>query len=43
MFQQGDQEHLKAINDMKELMQKPGAMEEWFNGKKNEFNALPET
>jgi len=42
MFQKGDEAHLKAMNDMQALMQKPGAMKEWFEGKWREFEALPE-
>ncbi len=42
MFQKGDDEHIKAMNEMKELMQKPEAMKEWFENKKKEFDALPE-
>ncbi len=42
MFQQGDEEHLKAMNEMKDLVQKPDTMKEWFENKKKEFEALPE-
>ena len=42
MFQKGDKEHLKAMNEMKELMKTPEAMKEWFVNKMKEFNALPE-
>jgi predicted component of type VI protein secretion system len=42
MFQKGDQEHLKAMNEMKKLMQKPDRMKEWFENKKKEFEALLE-
>jgi hypothetical protein len=42
MFQQGDEEHLKAMNEMKKLMEIPGAMMEWFENKRKEFNSLPE-
>ena len=42
MFQKNDATHLDAMNAMKQLMQKPGAMEEWFEGKRKEFDALPE-
>ncbi len=43
MFQAGDAEHLKAMNDMQELMKSPGAMNEWFDNKRKEFDALPGT
>jgi len=42
MFQSGDQAHLEAMGAMKELMQKPGAMQPRVDDKKCEFNALPE-
>jgi len=42
MFQQQDEEHLKAMSDMQVLMQRPEAMTEWFESKKQEFEALPE-
>ena len=43
MFQCNDEAHLEAMNKMKELMQTPGAMEEWFEGKRKEFDALPDS
>ncbi len=42
MFQQGDEEHLKAMNEMQELMKNPDAMKEWFETKRKEFDALLE-
>jgi len=42
MFQKKDAAHLKAMNDMQELMKKPEAMKEWFENKKREFEAFPE-
>ena len=36
-----DKAHLEAMQEMKKLMQDPGAMNEWFENKRNEFNALP--
>ena len=42
MFQKGDEKHLKAMNDMKELMKDSNAMKEWFENKKQEFDKLPE-
>ena len=41
MFQQGDQDHLKAMEEMTGLMSDPNAMKEWFEGKRKEFEALP--
>jgi len=42
MFQNGDEDHLKAMNEMKDLMQEPEAMKEWFDNKRKEFESLPE-
>jgi hypothetical protein len=42
MFQENNELHLKAMTKMQELMQKPGAMEDWFENRKKEFDALPE-
>ena len=42
MFQNGDEDHLKSLNEMKDLMQEPEAMKEWFENKKKEFESLPE-
>jgi hypothetical protein len=41
MFQKNDEAHLKAMNDMQALMQRPEAMNDWFENKKKEFEALP--
>ena len=42
MFQKGDQEHIKAMNAMQELMKTPDAMKQWFENKRKEFESLPE-
>jgi hypothetical protein len=42
MFQTGDAAHLEAMTAMKELMQSPEAMQAWFDGKRKEFEALPD-
>ena len=42
MFQKKDGAHLKAMNEMQELMKEPESMKAWFENKKKEFNALPE-
>ena len=42
MFQQGDEAHLKVMGEMKAMMEKPGAMEEWFEAKRKEFEDHPE-
>jgi hypothetical protein len=41
MFQKGGEAHLKAMNEMRSLMQSPEAMKKWFDGKRAEFDALP--
>lgn len=41
MFQKGDAAHLKVMNEMKELMKSPGAMNAWFENKRAQFEALP--
>ncbi|MEM1406479.1 MAG: DUF1059 domain-containing protein [Bacteroidota bacterium] len=43
MYRKGDEAHLKAMREMQELMKSPKAMQEWFEGKKKEFDALPDT
>lgn len=42
MFQKGDEAHLRAMNEMQELMQSPDAMNDWFENKRKEFDVLPE-
>lgn len=42
MFAQNDQAHLVAMEAMKSVMAKEGAMQEWFDAKRAEFDALPE-
>jgi len=42
MFNENDEAHLSAMNEMQELMQKPEAMKEWFESKKKEFESLAE-
>lgn len=40
MFQKNDQAHLKAMNEMQELMKSPDAMKKWFDDKRKEFEEL---
>ena len=40
MYQKGDEEHLEAMHQMQNLMSSPDAMNEWFEKRKKEFNAL---
>ena len=42
MFQKGDQAHLNAMNEIKDLMKDPNAMNAWFENKKKEFEVLPD-
>ena len=42
MFQTGEEAHLKAMNEMQELMKTPEAMKEWFENRRIEFDALLE-
>jgi len=41
MFRQKDEAHLQAMTAMQDLMNSPEAMENWFNQKRKEFDALP--
>jgi len=43
MFQKRDEAHLDAMNQMQQLMKEPGSMKAWFNGKRKEFEDLPES
>lgn len=43
MLKSGDEAHLEAMSQMKELMSEEGAMEKWMEGRRKEFGALPET
>lgn len=42
MFQQQDEEHLKMMSQVQELMQNPQAMQDWLDDKKKVFEALVE-
>ena len=42
MFEKNDEDHLQAMGAMSALMQDPEAMQKWFDGKREEFNSLPE-
>ena len=41
MIQKGEEDHLEAMHQMQNLMCSPRAMNEWFEKKKKEFDALP--
>jgi phosphatidate phosphatase PAH1 len=40
MFEKNDKSHLDAMEEISVLMQDQSKMDEWFNQKKEEFNAL---
>ncbi|MFK8039687.1 MAG: DUF1059 domain-containing protein [Crocinitomicaceae bacterium] len=42
MFQKNDPPHLEAMQKMQSIMRSPNSMQEWFEGKRKEFNALPD-
>lgn len=42
MFQKQDSEHLEAMAKMRELMQEPQSLQNWFDGKRKEFDELGE-
>ncbi len=42
MFKKNDDAHLEAMRAMQLLMETPNAMQDWFEEKKQAFNALPE-
>ena len=42
MFKKNDDAHLEAMRAMQLLMKTPNAMQDWFEEKKQAFNALPE-
>jgi hypothetical protein len=42
MFQKGDEAHIKAMNEMMQMMQDSEAMEKWFAAIRAEFEKLPD-
>ena len=42
MFQKGDENHISAMNKMRDLMKNPDLMNKWFEKKRKEFEAIPE-
>jgi len=43
MHQKQDAPHLEAMDKMRQLMQEPEKMQQWFESRKAEFAALPES
>ena len=42
MLQEQEPAHLEAMGAMQELMQESAKMQDWFESKRQEFEALPE-
>jgi len=42
MYEENDEEHIKVMEEMNELMNDPKAMKEWVEKKQKEFYELPE-
>ena len=42
MFQQQDEAHLAAMQEMQLLMRNPEEMNKWFESKRQEFNSMPD-
>jgi hypothetical protein len=40
MYQKQDPAHIEAMNQMQKLMQNPSDMQQWFESKRAEFDAL---
>lgn len=42
MVRRQDRAHIEAMNRMRVRMERPGAMQEWLEAKRRDFDALPE-
>jgi hypothetical protein len=42
MMQSADSAHMAAMNEMGSMMQDPASMQAFFDGKRKEFDELPE-
>jgi hypothetical protein len=42
MYKKGDTDHLKAMQEMSEMMNDPEAMQQWMEKKRKEFENLPD-
>ena len=42
MFQTGDEQHIEAMQKIMQLMSNPAEMQKWMDGKRKEFEALPD-
>jgi hypothetical protein len=43
MYKKQDAAHLKAMKEMRKLMENPEEMNRWFESKRKEFDELPES
>ena len=41
MYEKGDEKHIKAMKEMKKLMNDPKVMKEWIKSKQKDFDLLP--
>jgi len=42
MFQQNDEAHLNAMQEMRSKMNEPDSFQNWMDSKRKEFEAIPE-
>jgi len=42
MYERKDEEHIRVMREMMELMKDPDSMKEWIQTKQSEFDSLPE-
>jgi len=42
MFHKGDKAHVDAISEMQRMMKAPGALNQWMDSKRKEFDRLPD-
>lgn len=42
MFKQKDEAHLRAMQEMRVIMQDPEAMQDWMDKKRKQFETLPD-
>lgn len=42
MYKKGDVDHLRAMQEMSEMMNDPEAMQQWMDRKRQEFETLPD-
>ena len=42
MALKADPDHMSAMGEMSELMKDPDAMKQWFDGKRKEFEEMPD-